>query len=306
MEGCFMKRNFVVLFIMFSIFAWTAAFAASGKKATPKQPDAGAVIKKVRGTIKALKSYSYKLRCLNDGDEFVVARHKAALKSYEAILSKIELLTRKKMSSDAKAIYESISEVQFISPFITDVSLDKDDYLPPLIQGAHVFYRPDINEEEVFVKEPLVGLVFRKMLKDNDSGVGMVINWTYFMLEIDCALANGGKASVTSVKDDQGMPEYKLEIEVKKGAVPWRAGCGGENYGIPEPAKIQANRELETLEQRINKYKKDKGVMTFWIDAKTWLPVRRETRFGKKLVTQQWITGIQLNKVKKSDLLEAK
>ena len=299
-----MKRNCFVIIIMFLVLTCTAAFAAGAKKSPGKPPDAGAVIKKVRDTIKALKSYSFTLKCLNDGDEFVVARHKAGIKSYEPILSKIELLTRKKMGSDVKATYESVSGVRFVSPFILEVSLDRDDYIPPLLQGARAFYRPDINDREVSLKEPLVGLVFKKTIKDNDSGLAVVLNWTFTLLEFDCASANGGQAWVASTKDEQGKPVYKLEIEIKKGAVPWKAGCGGQNYGIPEPAKIQVNRELEMLEKRINKYKKDKGIMTVWIDAKTWLPVRKEIRFGKKIVLQEWITGIQLNKVKKDDLLK--
>jgi len=297
------RKSILVIKIMLLLVLSVPAIA---RAEAGKTPGAYELVEKFRDAVTSLESYSYTIRCINDGDEFVVARHKQAMEDYEPIISKIELVTRKKLGSEVKPEYETVSGVRFMSPFTMQVSLDRDDYLPKLLEGSRGFYRPEVNEYEVFLKEPIIGLVFRRPVEENDSGHVMVINWTYNLLELDCTLANGGVPRVTGAEEYDGNSTHILEVGLGNEEAPWIMPCGENDYGVPEGARIQVDRELKMMSQRIDKYKGREGVLKLWIDDETGLSLKKEVTFGGKVSVQHWITDIELNKVDEKELLRAR
>jgi len=283
------------------VAAVIALFIAASATVWP-EPSAEEVFENFRETATSLKSYSYTVTRTDLGDSFVVERHKESMKVYDPILSKIELITRKNLDPEIRDEYRTETFYQFIAPFGMQAQLDVNQFLPPLLEGATAYFRPEINDQEIFFKEPLVGLVFRQPA-DTDSAAVMVANWTYDIIEAECALANGGGVSLSGTEEDGERTLYVLDIGLRAGEKEWKMGCGGNTYGVPETVFKQLDRELGMMKDRIGEYGSDGAAARYWIDSGNWLAVKKKVVFGDKVATEQEIKNIELNKVDTKKLL---
>ncbi len=188
----------------------------------PTLPGVNAIIKNVRAKEASLKSYSYNVHRLDLADKFVLKRNEEGLQAYKAILDKLSFLTRQKseISKSDKGYKESIATMQFITPYTFQYLMEKSEFVPSFLQRSKVIYRPETNDAELFLKEPFLGMLLGKEVT-NESGTAMIQNWTYELMEMDCAIANGGKASVTGTADYEDKPVILLDISLNHG--PWAA-----------------------------------------------------------------------------------
>jgi hypothetical protein len=266
-------------------------------------PSAAGLIQKIREKNGTIQNYSYKIHRFDLADQFVLRRNDDALKSYKAILDKLNLMNKPKPGdTTGEAEYkEAIATVVFVKPFSLQFNIEKSDFVPIFLQRAKIIYRPEINNEEIFLKEPYLGLMIGTDAA-GESGTVMISNWTYELMEIGCELANGGKAKVAGTEMYGGKPAYKLEVTLKKGEIPWAVGCGGEVKDIPKNAYTQVSREMQMMADRMDDNKKERGTARYWIDADTQLIVKKEVVFGKTAAIKYEITDIKLNGVKPADM----
>ncbi|MFA6448685.1 MAG: hypothetical protein WCX65_04385 [bacterium] len=284
-----------------------AAVPALPSAAVPALPSAAGLIGKVRDANASLKSYSFSIHRLDLADKFVLKRNEEGLKSFKAILDKLSFLTRQsgEVSEGVKGYKEGISDVLFIKPYTIQYYMEKSDFVPSFLQRAKVIYRPDINSEEIFLKEPYMGMLIRKDAESESASV-LIQNWTYELMELDCAIANGGVARVAGAGVYGGKPAYMLDVTLKKGKIPWAVGCGGANKDVPQNAYGQISREMQMIADRIDEFGKDSGRTRYWIDAESNLIVRKEVTFGKTAAIKYEITNIKLNSVKPEDIQAVK
>jgi len=306
-----MKPHASIFLLIFTILISSAAAAAApaasktiAQGAKPTLPSADSVIKNIRAKEASLNSYSYNVHRFDLADKFVLKRNEEGLQAYKAILDKLSFLTRQKndVSKGDKGYKESISTMQFIKPYTFQYLMEKSEFVPSFLQRSKVIYRPETNDAELFLKEPFLGMLLSKEVT-NESGTAMIQNWAYELMELDCAIANGGKASVLATAD---YDAYLLDISLKKGKIPWAVGCGGKRNDVPVKAYDQLNRELKQMADRIDFFKNEKGYIRFWIDPASWLIVGKEVMFGKTAAIRYTLSDIKLNSVKPEDLIEVK
>jgi hypothetical protein len=272
-------------------------------RAGDDQPSAADILKKVRETEASLKNYSYVVHRFDLADEFVQKRHEEGLKAFKGIIDRLSIVTGKsKEPPSAEGYKEGITTYYFIKPLSVYAIFDKSDYVPSFLEKSKFVYRPDINDEEIFLKEPILGLLIGQPV-ENDTAALLYSNWTYDLMEIDCALANGGELKYAGTDTYNGKKTYMIEITVNKGKEPWRVGCGGKIYGVPKNVYTQFNRENKLMMDRIEKYKGIQGKYRYWIDAGSWLIVRKVLSFGDTIAIKQSLDQIKLNKVKPEDML---
>jgi hypothetical protein len=308
-----MKSRFPVVVMLSSLIFVSSSIAAKGASA-PKAdaaktvkaeslPSANVVIKKVRDVSKSLKSYSFDVHRFDLADKFVLQRNEEGLKAYKAIIDKLSFLTRqsKDVSNGEKGFKESVSTVLFIKPYTIQYYMEVSGFVPSFLQKSKVIYRPEINDSEIFLKEPYLGMLIRKDI-ENESASALIQNETYELMEIDCAIANGGTMKIAGTDTYEGKKMYILEIALKKGKIPWAIGCGGGNSEIPKKAYTQINRELGMMADRMDTFKNENGIIRFLIDAGTWLIMKKEVMFGKMTAIRYTITDMKLNNVKPDDL----
>jgi len=268
-------------------------------------PGADEVLKNFRDAESKLKNYSFAVRRLDLEDEFVSKRHDDAMEKYKEF---IEQLNRVYKSGDTKVnekemeYRESISKYAFVKPFHVQMTMVKSDYLPGFLQKSIVFYDPDEDPAQVYLKTPGFGFLMKKDVQESESGTLMEVNWTYDQLEIDCAIANGGAPEVTGMDTLDDRKTYIVEFKLKNDKVPWKVGCAGETYGIPKQVHAQLNRELGMISDRIDKYSDVTGVVKMWFDADSWLIVKKEFTFGDVNALHYELRDIKLDSVDVSAL----
>lgn len=286
------------------IVIWTSAISASS---APAAPSALEILKKTRDKVAGLKSYSFIVHRFDLADQFVTKRNEDALKAYKPIIDKLSFLTRKKNDEVAtkKDYKETITTGLFVKPFIIQINLDKSDFVPEFLQKGKILYRPDINPDEIFFKDPYIGIQIGKDVK-SDSASAMISNWDYEMLELDCALANGGAATFAGTEKYNGKPAYMVDLTLKKSAAKWSMGTCIKKTDITKSAFEQLDRELGMMADRIDLHRSEPGHIRYWIDQATLLIVKKEVIFGKTTAVKYTITDIKLNNLKPDDLLKVK
>ncbi len=300
-----MHRNFTFFVLFILIFATAAALAATSKKSAA--PTADTIIKKLRERNTALKSYSFNVHRLDLADEFVLRRNEEGLKSYKEILDKLSFLTRqsKDISDGVKGYKESRSNVLFMKPYSLQYYMEKSDFVPSFLQKSKIVYRPDVNDADIFLKEPYLGMLIRNDVK-NESATALIMNWTYELMELDCALANGGVATAAGTDTYDSRQAYLLNVTLLKGKIPWAVGCGGKSKDLPKNAYTQISRELGMMAARIDENDSEKGYIRYWVDAKSWVIVKKEVMFGKTAAIRYEITDLNFNSVKPGDMIAVK
>ncbi len=302
--------SFISLIALLAIlFLCPASNAAAAELAatTATATSPAVIVRQFREAATKLKSASYVEYRSDYADKFVASRHKKALEAYKPILDKISLVTRKKYTMDTSVggYRETESHVMFVKPFLMQVKMVKNDYIPDFLQGATAIYRPDINPGEASLKEPFLGLVFRKSV-NVDSAVTMVINWTFDMLELDCMQANGGKMTSAGIEQVGGRDAYRVDFDINNNTVPWNMDCSAEKYGIPAETYGQMNLELGMMNKRLKEYKGKKAVLSLWFDPENHLTIRKEVRFGDIVAIKSRKENIVLNKVKKKKMFKVR
>ena len=312
-----MKKRFPIVILSFFlistcvsiVIAGTASTKATNTKtaASTELQSAAEIIKSIRNSNSALKSYSFEVHRFDLADKFVLQRNEDGLKSYKAIIDKLSLLTRqsKDVSNGEKGYKESVSTVLFIKPYSIQYYMEKSGFVPSFLQKSKVVYRPDINDAEIFLKEPYLGMLIRKDI-ENESASALIQNFTYELMELDCAVANGGKLKFVGTDKYDGKKAYILEVTLKKGKIPWEVGCGGKYSDVPKKAYTQISREMKMMEDRIDFFKNENGYTRYWIDADTKLIVKKEVTFGKTSAIKYTLTDIKLNSIKPDDLEKVK
>ena len=294
------KRIFATALAMILAISTTQAALAQEGQPEDGQPEADEVIEGFRKAVDELESFSFTSIRTDYGDEFIVERHKEAMKSYEPILSKLEFLTRKSLMPEIRKEYKNVGHYKIVKPFLIEVDMEVNEYLPELLYGSIAYYRPDIKEEIISMKEPMIGLVFKRPT-DNDSATVMVDNWIYDLVELDCTLANGGAGRITGTEEVDGKEVIVLEVELKGGKEDWKFGCGEKDYGIPESARVQINAEMGMTGDRLEMHDEEVKIK-LWIDAENMLVVKKEMLIGEKTFTTRIFENIGLNSVKKEGL----
>ncbi len=288
-----------VTFSFFSLFGGRLAFAL---------PDAEELIADMHKAVAALDSYSFTVHRKDLDDEFVESRNREAMSKYKIILEQLERLhKRKKIEQNemAKEYKESVSRFFFVKPFTIEMIMKISDFLPSFLQNSKVSYNPETSKNLVFMRTPGFGFSLKNDVT-TDSGILFNTTWTYEMIEMDCALANGGEAEVTGTEEYKDTNYIILEIHYLKGDKEWAVGCGGDDYDVPEETHVQLNRELKMVRDRMEKYAPGDVVSKMWVDPKSKLIVRRELTYGDLIATKYVLSDIELNNVDPERLMKPK
>ena len=59
---------------------------------------------------------------------------------------------------------------------------------------------------------------------------------------------------------------------------------------------------MQMMADRIDSFNREQGFTRYWIDANSWLIVKKQTLFGKTAAIKYEITNIKLNSVKPDDI----
>lgn len=274
-----------------------AVVAAAGRAAP--QPDAEAIISDMRQTVKGLESYSFIIRRQDLNDNFVQERNREAMAKYKVILDQLERLHKRKdveVNEVEKDYKESISHLSFVSPFTVEMVLLKSEYLPSFLQKSVVAYNPDINPLELYMRTPGFGFTLKKEI-ETDSAIVLEANWKYEMIELECAIANGGVPRVAGTDEHKGKEYIILEVPLMTGRKEWKMGCGGDSYDVPQEVFVQLDKELGMVASRIEEYAPGNSVSRLWIDPGLNLIVRKEMNFGDTTGMKYVITDIELDNV---------
>lgn len=269
-------------------------------------PTGDEILKKVREAHAALTSWSYIVYRTDIKDGALQLRLKTGLSSYQSdvdAFTQAFSLKEKETAVDVKRQNkEGAYTYLYVKPFIIQMTMDKSDYVPPFLLKSQIVYRPDIDPKKIYLKFHNTNMFLGKPA-DTETGGFMDMNWTADLMQIDCALANGGKLSAAGADTYNGKRAWLLDLTLSKGKIPWQVGCGVVDYGVPSPAYGQINRDFKLLADRIDAYSPAQGRFRYWVDADRWILLKEELLFGDKLVMSTRMENIELNALSAGNLL---
>jgi len=184
---------------------------------------------------------------------------------------------------------------KFKKPYLLQMNVIMSEYVPKIIYGSLMTYRPD-NDPEVFWFKPKISPMAIKRPINSESGdmLYAVMSLNYAMIEAMSKDAKPVFKGIAKVNDrDAYKVEFVFDMEKKKHK-PYAVNF--KKFGIPKEAQ-------KKYEDEVNGYENDptKSVM-FYFDKETLLITQRETfdEEGKLLGRKIW-SDIKVNELTEKD-----
>jgi hypothetical protein len=194
-----------------------------------------------------------------------------------------------------KPVYKRYKcEYKFKKPYLLQMKVIKSDYVPQIVFGSLLTYRPD-NDPKVWWFKPRISPIAIKRDIASESGdlLYSVIALNYAMMDAmskDTAPVFKGEGKMA------GRDSYMIEFKFDKDKKLKPHGVDFKKFGIPKEAQDQ-------FEKEVNGYTDGKtGRIVFYFDKETLLVVGRESfdPDDKKLGLKQW-KEIKVNNLTEKD-----
>ncbi|MEW6202596.1 MAG: hypothetical protein AB1546_11500 [bacterium] len=281
-------------------FFITALFCAAAVCADMKDPNQ--IIKKSQDYMLSLDSYSY--RIFGEGwdmnPEEIAKRTADTAGDASKQFSQVEDIAggiKKDAESgeNNKPIYRKYEcEFKFKKPYLLQMHVIMSDYVPKIIYGSVMTYRPDNNPKVWWFKpKPIPFAVKRDVNSESGDFLYSVITINYAIIE---AVSTYIKPSLKGVSKMGGRDAYNIEFKFEKGKKYNPVKVDFKKWGIPKEAQKQFEKEVN------GSLTDPKGKLVFYFDKQSMLIIARETFDfdGKQLNLKQW-KDIKVNHLSEKD-----
>ena len=281
-------------------FVITALFCAAPVCADLKDPNQ--IIQKSQDYALSLDSYSYhifgegwdmnpeenaKRTAVTAGDTL------KQFKQVEGIAGDIK--KDAESGKNDKPVYRKYEcEFKFKKPYLLQMLAIMSDYIPKIIYGSLMTYRPDKNPKVWWFKPKAIPVAVKRDI-NSESGdfLYSVITINYAIIE---AVGAYIKPVLKGVSKMGGRDAYMIEFKFEKGKKYNPVKVDFKKWGIPKEAQKQFEKEVN------GSLTGPKGKLVFYFDKQSMLIIARETFDfdGKRLSVKQW-KDIKVNHLTEKD-----
>ncbi|MEW6200509.1 MAG: hypothetical protein AB1546_00920 [bacterium] len=286
-----MKYSIVVHFLIaFSMLVSSVSvlFSADSEKTL----SADEIVDKVISTYRELDSYEY-MNFDRGYDTFTKKQQKNIGDMYSTVAERLR--TAAPEVEKEPRIVEGTHLIKFKKPYLLQMKLIKSDYVPSIVYGTVVTYRPDKNPDVWWAKVRFLPS-FKRSVANDDAGGFFSKNWMLPVLNLD-VYRELGTMKLNGIKSFEGVKCYILDfefnfsgdkkIEIKKPDY--------RRWGVPKEIEKFINDDL----LRIKEIKPSS--IRYWIDAERFLILKTEQFVNKKFLDMSEYREIKLNHLSKKD-----
>jgi len=185
--------------------------------------------------------------------------------------------------------------VKFMKPYLIQMKVDQSDYVPKIIYGSLMTYRPD-NDPNVFWFKPKISPAAIKREVASESGTLLYssMHMDFIMMEL---LAKDAKPVLKGTKkvDDLECYDVAFEFPGGKGIKKYDVDFGKWKE-IPKEARPTVNKQAKSI------FEKPVSSMHYLFDKKTlWLVGTEEYEPDGSLKYKKWWRDIKENHLSKKD-----
>jgi hypothetical protein len=208
----------------------------------PKQ-----IISKARERLLGLESYSYTI--YKEGWDFEMEKTAEATKDvagdaksnpiagkYADKVGEVDASKPKWMTYD--------SDYKFMKPYLVQMTINKSDYVPSMLQGATMTYRPDkIKKGNYFYVKPKISPIGIKRGTETVSGNFFYSTWYINYMKLDM-LVKQFPPKLEGTKKIEGRDAYQIVFAIPKGKKIETYPVDYNAWGIPEPIQWRFKDEI--------------------------------------------------------------
>ncbi|HOO55749.1 MAG TPA: hypothetical protein PLN69_02930 [bacterium] len=286
-----MKRK--ILFPV-SIFLLLISVSCLGQELTdPKE-----ILSEAKDKMMALDSYSYYLK--SEGWDFDLGKTAEKTKSLTGEASKNSLASRftgdveEVDASEPKwMVYEGL--FKFMKPYFLQMHLEKNDYVPSILQGAVMTYRPDKKKGKYWTLKPRISPIGIKRGTETVSGSFFYSTWHLNFMKIE-GLLKAKDPVLEGVEDFDGHKCYRVTFEFTGDETGAAAAGEYEKWGIPEQVQWKFNEELDEFTRG------NHGKISYLFDVDELLLRKLDVKQknGEQYYVKTW-TDVKTNDLTKKD-----
>ncbi|HOO56193.1 MAG TPA: hypothetical protein PLN69_05170 [bacterium] len=286
-----------LLFIIVAVFiTWEMSFAEDISK--PEE-----IIQKSFEYAMSLDSYSYLV--LGEGWDM----NPSDTANRTAVVAGEAATSFKSVSGMAKDIKESAEEnseeakpeykkykcgVKFKKPFLLQMKVIMSEYVPQIIYGSLMTYRPDKNPDIFWFKPKISPMAIKRDI-NSESGdlLYSMMQHNYAIME---SMSLNAEPALTGTKEYEGKELYQVEWAFKPDTEFKSLDVDFDKYMIHEAARTR-------FQNSANSYIKDDiGKMVYYFDKDNLLVVMREVynHDGSFRSRKQW-KDLKINHLKEKD-----
>jgi len=246
----------------------TSVAACAQKLTDPKE-----IIKKSKDKVMGYKSYSYVIT--SEGWDFDMEKTAEATKSLTGEASGNPLA--KKYAGDVDQVDGSKpkwmtfqSEYEFMKPFLVQMLIVRSDYVPDMLQGATMTYRPDKKKGKSWYIKPKVSPVGIPRGTETESG-----NFFYSTMHVNYMkmefVMQDRSPVLEGIEKVNGKDAYKVTFDLLKPGLPKNPRVNYDAWGLPEQTRWVFDKNMDEFSDGHS------AKVSYFFDVATLYLVKLET-----------------------------
>lgn len=262
-------------------------FALSARAADLKDPNE--IIKKSWAKISSLNSYSYSIWA--EGWETNMAdiqkRNQSAAGEAASKFGGRAAASAKEVTADPNKwkYMKYHTTMKFMKPYLLQMNVVQSDYVPKVIYGSLMTYRPDQDPNVFWIKLRFSPIALKRDIKSESGNIlYSTVNMQFIMMD---GLGQDTKPVLRGIEKVQGHDAYAVAFEFKKGQLPKKHPVNFNKWGSAIPKQVRF-----ALEKESNFYPdlKDVSRVVYFFDKETlWLVGTEYYNVdGKKIFRKEW------------------